>query len=104
MDQRVPVQVQPVLTEYISRFHEQLPDTLGGLYLHGSIALNAYLDGVSDIDFIAIVNRPLNEAEIKIMAKIHQSLAGNDKAPGMDGCYLLWEDIGRKQTETKTCL
>jgi len=51
MDQRVPIQVQDVLTEYISRFHEGLPHTLEGLYLQGSIALNAYLDGTSDIDF-----------------------------------------------------
>ncbi|RJS50134.1 aminoglycoside adenylyltransferase domain-containing protein [Bacillus sp. PK3_68] len=104
MDQKVPTPVQNILNEYISLFHERIPNTLEGLYLHGSIALNAYIHGSSDIDFIAIVNRQLTEAEIKILSNTHRSLTNKYKKTGMDGCYLLWEDIGKKQTETKKCL
>lgn len=104
MDAKIPIQVQNILSEYISLFHEHIPNALEGLYLHGSIALNAYINGSSDIDFIAIVNVHLTEEEVKILSNIHRDLKSKYKKTGMDGCYLLWEDIGKKQTEIKKCL
>ena len=104
MDLKVPIDVQKILNEYLSLFHTRIPNTLEGLYIHGSIALNAFHYGSSDIDFIAIVNRHLTEEEVKILSKIHREIQNKYKKTGMDGCYLLWEDIGKKQTETKKCL
>ncbi|MED3572682.1 aminoglycoside adenylyltransferase domain-containing protein [Cytobacillus praedii] len=104
MDSRVPLSVQKILSEYVSLFHERIPNTLEGLYLHGSIALNAYIDGSSDIDFVGIIKRHLTEAELKILADTHRELADKYKQTGMDGCYLLWEEMGKKETERKKCL
>ncbi|KAB7704368.1 DUF4111 domain-containing protein [Bacillus aerolatus] len=101
MDSRIPMPVQSILREYISLFHERIPNTLEGFYLHGSIALNAYIHDFSDIDFVAIIKRHLTEAEMRILSKIHQKIARKYKKAGMDGCYLLQEDMGKKQTETK---
>ncbi|UAL53795.1 MULTISPECIES: aminoglycoside adenylyltransferase domain-containing protein [Metabacillus] len=101
MDSRVPIPVQNILHEYISLFHERIPNTLEGLYLHGSIALNAFINGTSDIDFVAIINRLLTVAEIKILSKIHQELEDKYKKTVLDGCYLLWEDMGNMKAETK---
>ncbi|MEO4053971.1 aminoglycoside adenylyltransferase domain-containing protein [Solibacillus sp. CAU 1738] len=103
MDAKIPIPVQNILNTYTSLFHERIPGTLEGLYLYGSIALNAYIDGSSDIDFIAIINRHLTEEEVKIVSDTHQELNNKFKKPVLDGCYFLWEDIGKKQTETK-CL
>ncbi|MGE7624160.1 aminoglycoside adenylyltransferase domain-containing protein [Viridibacillus sp. NPDC096237] len=104
MDSKIPIPVQNILSEYITLFHERIPNTLEGLYLHGSIALNAYINDSSDIDFIAILNRNLSEAEVKILSKTHRELKDKYKKTGMDGCYLLWKDIGKKQAETRKCL
>lgn len=104
MDSRVPIPVKNILNEYHTLFSERLPNTLEGLYLHGSIALNAYIDGSSDIDFVAIIKRHLTVAEKKWLTNIHQYLQKKYKKTGMDGCYLLIEDIGKKQTGTKKCL
>ncbi|MEH7126136.1 nucleotidyltransferase domain-containing protein [Bacillus sp. JJ1773] len=104
MDIKVPITVQKILNEYMSLFNARIPDTLEGIYLHGSIALNSYKNGSSDIDFIAIVNRHFTEEEVKILSKIHRELINKYKNTIMDGCYLLWEDIGKKKTETKKCL
>lgn len=104
MDSKVPIPVQNILSEYIDLFHERIPDTLEGLYLHGSIALNAYINGSSDIDFMAIVNHHLTEQEVNILSTIHRELKKKYKKTEMDGCYLLWEDIGKQETETKKCL
>jgi hypothetical protein len=104
MDCKVPITVQNILSEYSTLFHERIPNTLEGLYLHGSIALDAYISGSSDIDYIAIVNHLFIEEEIKILSNIHRELKNKYKKTGMDGCYLLWEDIGKKKTETKKYL
>lgn len=104
MDIKVPITVQKILNEYVSLFNARIPYTLEGLYLHGSIALNAYKNGSSDIDFIAIVNRHLTEEEVKKLSKIHRELINKYKKTRMDGCYLLREDIGKKKTETIKCI
>ena len=104
MDSIIPIQVQNSLDLYISLFNEKIPHTLEGLYIHGSIALNAYIEGISDIDFIAIINRRLTAEEVKIVSTIHRELHKKFTTMGMDGCYLQWEDIGKKQTEAKKCL
>lgn len=104
MDSRVPMQVRKILNEYITLFQNKLPNILEGFYLHGSIALDAYINGCSDIDFIAVVNRSLTEEDAKVIANLHKELNRQYKDTGMDGCYLLVEDIGKKQSEVKGCL
>lgn len=102
MDSRVPTIVQNVLDEYISLCNERIPHTLEGLYLHGSLALNAYLPHSSDIDFVAVTNRHLSEIDVETLSQIHQTLASKYPKPGMDGYYLQWEELGQIQTGNKT--
>ncbi len=52
MSTAIPQSVQHVLNEYIALVHEALPGLLTGVYLQGSLALNAFSPGLSDIDFI----------------------------------------------------
>lgn len=90
---KIPVSVQSVLNEYMTLLNEQLPNTLVGLYLHSSIALNAFVENSSDIDFLTIINHRLATSEAAILYEIHQSIARNSK-PDMDGYYLIQEEIG----------
>jgi len=95
----LPVVVQTVLIDYIALFHERLPNTLEGLYIQGSIALNAFVNDSSDIDFIAITNRRLSETEVDEVAEIHNILASSYQKPEMDGVYIMWEDIGKLEAD-----
>ncbi|KMY31931.1 hypothetical protein ACZ11_07045 [Lysinibacillus xylanilyticus] len=104
MNSRVPIQVQKILNEYITLFQNKIPNTLEGFYLHGSIALDAYINGSSDIDFIAVVNRSLTEEDVKVISNLHKELNQKYKDTGMDGSYLLVADVGKKQSEVKSCL
>lgn len=79
--------VQTILNEYLTRLNKQIPNTLEGLYLHGSIALNAYSEGSSDIDFIAVINRPLTELDVKEIANLHKALNQKYKGTVMDVIY-----------------
>lgn len=95
----IPVVVQTVLNDYIASLNELLPNTLEGLYIQGSIALNAYVNDSSDIDFIAITNRRLSGEEVEVLAEVHSMIARNYQKPEMDGVYIMWEDIGKIQTD-----
>lgn len=97
--QQLPVVVQTILKDYIALFHERLPNTLEGFYIQGSIALNAYVNDSSDIDFIAIINRRLSGEEVEVLAEIHSIIASNYQKPEMDGVYVLWEDIGKLEAD-----
>lgn len=90
--EKIPVSVQSVLNEYMTLLNERLPNTLVGLYLHGSIALNAFVENSSDIDFLTIINHRLSTSEATILYEIHQSIASSSKIE-MDGHYLLQEEI-----------
>lgn len=48
----------------VKKFMEDfLGDALTGLYVHGSLCLGAYYPGRSDLDMLAVVNRPLSPKE-----------------------------------------
>ena len=96
----IPSIVDTILKEYIALFNEHLPKTLEGLYIHGSIALNAYVDDSSDIDFITITNRSLTEKDSESLSYIHSIIAKKYKKPEMDGVYILREDLGKLYTHT----
>jgi len=92
---RIPSIVETVLKEYINLFNEHLPETIAGLYLHGSIALNAFVEDSSDIDFITLTNRRLTEEDSEALSYIHTTIANKYKKPEMDGVYAIQEDIGK---------
>ncbi len=79
--------------------NEHLPGTLEGLYVHGSIALDAYVDGSSDIDFITVTSRPLTTDDSEALLKVHHTLELTYEKPEMDGVYIQWKDMGKLYRE-----
>jgi hypothetical protein len=96
----IPLIVDKVINEYITLFNEHLPETIEGLYIHGSIALNAYVEDSSDIDFITITNRPLAEKDSSALSYIHSMIAKKYKKPELDGVYIHWRDMGKLYTNS----
>ncbi|NBI30864.1 nucleotidyltransferase domain-containing protein [Chengkuizengella marina] len=96
---KVPNIVHKVLTEYNSLLKKHFPNTLEGVYLHGSIALNAFIEGSSDIDFITVMNRNLTKIDIQRISEIHNIIALKYQHSKLDGVYILWEDMGRLESK-----
>lgn len=94
MSSNLPPTVQPLVDEYIGLVHSRLPGLLAGLYLHGSIALNAFTPGLSDIDAITITSRRCTPDDIVALQNIHQTLARRYPKPPWEGSYLQWHDLG----------
>lgn len=95
----IPVEVNEVLDDYIALMNEHLPNVLEGVYIQGSIALNAYVHGSSDIDFITVTNRRLLDLNAKVLTEVHNMIAEKYKNIEMDGVYILWEDLGKVMSE-----
>jgi hypothetical protein len=90
----LPIVVNDLLNEYIDLVNEYMPNQLEGLYLHGSLALDAFVEGSSDLDFIAVTQSGLTESELKKAKEIHRILADKYLFPEMDGVYLTQNDLG----------
>ncbi|MFD0558778.1 hypothetical protein FB566_4734 [Stackebrandtia endophytica] len=80
----LPESVDAVVTEYLHRLDSRLPNVVDSLHLTGSLALEAFQPGHSDIDFTAVVRRPLSTDQITVLTDIH---AGLPSQPMMDGQY-----------------
>jgi hypothetical protein len=95
MPSTLPQLVQQVLNEYLALAHAAVPGLLDGVYLHGSLALDAYNPGLSDIDFIGVTARRCTAADIERLRTLHQTLAQAYPRAQLEGCYLIAEDLGR---------
>lgn len=70
-----------------------------GIYLHGSIALGAFNEHASDIDFVTVLHAPATASEIDYLRRIHKEIAAAYPRWGMDGSYLQWSDLGKFEAE-----
>jgi hypothetical protein len=95
MSAAIPQPVQEVLNEYIALAHAALPGLLTGVYIHGSLALNAFNPGLSDIDFISITSRRCTATDIDSLRALHDTLVQRFPQAQLEGCYLLSQDVGR---------
>lgn len=73
----VPLVLQPLLTTYLSAL-EPLSSSLYGIYLYGSLALDAFEELESDIDMVVLTRQVLSEAEVVRIKLIHQALTSID--------------------------
>ncbi|SET71641.1 Nucleotidyltransferase domain-containing protein [Oceanobacillus limi] len=92
---QIPRIIHTVLRDYINLLNEYLPGTVQGVYVHGSIALDAYVENSSDIDFITITSRPYTKEDFATLESIHLKIAEKYPHPEMDGVYIVREDVGK---------
>ncbi|WP_218184887.1 aminoglycoside adenylyltransferase domain-containing protein [Paenibacillus sp. 1_12] len=85
MISRIPNELQPLLQDYAAGICSALPDVISGIYLQGSIALDGFIPGRSDIDFITVISRQLLEEELRELHAIHEQLKAKHS------CYSVME-------------
>ncbi|MBM6616503.1 nucleotidyltransferase domain-containing protein [Bacillus suaedaesalsae] len=90
----LPTEVQPLLTEYIHHIKQIFGEKLIGVYLFGSIALDAF-DSNSDIDFVTVISSPMTDIEETVINEIHRSLHKMYPSLTMDGGYVGTEELLR---------
>src|SRR6266536_158076 len=79
-----PLARRPV-AEFLRLADARLPGVVQGLYLVGSIALDDFHTGVSDVDFLAVTAEPLDDAALDRLERIHRrARAGATRAGDLD--------------------
>jgi hypothetical protein len=89
----VPKKAQEVLDQYFIQMNKELPDLVEAYHLFGSVSLDAFQEGLSDIDFVTVTNRPLTEQEVRILEQIHHDLEEEFPKASLDGRYVVKEDM-----------
>jgi hypothetical protein len=80
------MRLDPLVQSTVDAYLADAGDLIDGLYLFGSVALDDFRPGYSDIDFVALVTEPVDEAAL---ASVHAGLPG----PALDGIYLTREQL-----------
>lgn len=81
------------MSAYLHLADEKLPGRISGLYLVGSVALNDYRPGQSDIDFVAVSDTALLPSELDKLRQLHSELRRTMPRPTLDGVYVTWLDL-----------
>ncbi|MDQ2741963.1 MAG: nucleotidyltransferase domain-containing protein, partial [Chloroflexota bacterium] len=84
----MPEQVSVLVERYLQLVDEALPERIEGLYLVGSIALNDFKAGSSDIDFVSVTRDRLSPRELDRLEKLHASLRVEHRRPWFSGIYV----------------
>ena len=82
------------MSAYARLVDDRLPERIRGLYLSGSLALDDYRPGRSDIDFVAVSDTALAGSELEMLRRVHtelrRTLRRTMPGPQLDGVYLTW--------------
>lgn len=103
MDKPIPEPIRPLLQNYLQLLVHHTPDLAAACYLHGSIALNAFNERLSGIDFLTVLHRSPTSQEIMHLQAIHKSLTTTYPHWRLDGSYIQWHDVGRLPDAIAPC-
>jgi len=96
---RIPQPVRPILEKYVALSEEKLPGFIHAFYIVGSIALNGFNQRFSDIDFVAVLDRPASQADIQSLRILHKAIEEEFPRSKLSGSYLQITDLGRFENE-----
>lgn len=96
----LPGEVEQVVTNYLALADNAVPGLVEGLYLVGSVALDDFRPGASDVDFIAISSAPPDEQSARALAAVHARLAAQPGLPAFEGIYATFAELGNSPAES----
>jgi hypothetical protein len=79
----IPADVSSITEQYLELIDGTVPGLVRGFYLTGSIPLDDYVPGSSDIDGVVVVSEPVTDPEV--VRAVHERLPGR---PYFDVTYL----------------
>ncbi|MBK8025092.1 MAG: DUF4111 domain-containing protein [Chloroflexi bacterium] len=84
--------VQPLLDRIVAGFRTVLGENLVGIYLHGSLALGGFNPVTSDVDFMVVVWKPLDDSTRQAIVALTLELAEDAPAKGLEFSIVLLRD------------
>jgi len=84
---------QEAVRTYLDIVDSVAPGLVEGLYIVGSVALDDWVDGASDVDVVVVTAEPCTDDDIGSLRTVHAVLAEQLPRPFIDGPYLAWGDL-----------
>jgi hypothetical protein len=88
-----------VVRTYLEAVDDEAPRLVEGLYLTGSIALDDFRPGTSDIDFLAVTASAPDASAVAALGRAHVRVQARCPRPFFDGRYVTWDDLARDPRE-----
>ncbi|WP_165763880.1 nucleotidyltransferase domain-containing protein [Halalkalibacter urbisdiaboli] len=92
---KIPNDIEIFVHAFTDELTYKFNDVIQGVYLYGSIALGAFNENKSDIDFIVLLKRELTNEELQNLKTCHSYLRKQKWGKRLDGMYLYYKDIGK---------
>jgi hypothetical protein len=104
MIRKILVAVDNIIIEWIAGISELKTDIFSGIYLTGSIPLNDFHSGKSDIDFVVLCKElPKGETLLRLK-QVHRKIEKKFKESGLSGCYITHEDLNIQHSQSAITL
>jgi hypothetical protein len=100
---RLPPPLAPKLRHYLQLLAETAPGLVTACYLTGSLALGAFDEHNSDVDFVACLRGPAAPADLAALRTVHAALERAEGRWKLEGCYLQPGDLGRLPPQIAPC-
>lgn len=89
----IPAEVSTAVSAYLDLVDSRLPGRIDGLYLTGSVALDDYRPGHSDVDFVAVTGTTWSRQELAQLGQVHRDFRRAVSRPMLDGVYVTWREL-----------
>ena len=90
---RLPPLVADVVERYLIAIDAHSPGLIQALYLTGSVALDDFRPGASDIDFLAVTTQRLDTLARTGLQRVLARVSAERRKPFFDGTYVTWSDL-----------
>ena len=96
----IPKEVELFLDQYVNELQKIISkEKLVGVYVYGSLALDAFHLETSDIDFVTVMKEQVSGAEKVKIRELHKRLCAHDLGKRMDGMYIPLVHVGKQNYE-----
>ncbi len=99
----VPERADAAVCLYRDLIDDALPGRLVGLHLVGSIALDDFQPGRSDVDFVAVLDTPADDDTLDALERVHDEIDASSDLPKVDGVYVTADAFGGKPERANPC-
>ncbi|WP_167578613.1 aminoglycoside adenylyltransferase domain-containing protein [Jeotgalibacillus proteolyticus] len=88
--------VSSFLNDFSRRVRFILPQKAVGMYIYGSVALEAFNSNKSDLDFVVFLQEELDKKELRALKELHRQLVKTSPyGEKLDGMYLQENHAGK---------
>jgi hypothetical protein len=89
----LPRAVPDITGHFLTTIDAAVPGLVTGLYLHGSLGFDGEFFPGSDIDFVAVLARRPNDADLSALEAAHEEVKAAWPSPLLEGIHLVAADL-----------